>query len=151
MVNRMCVSIRRRRLTDRASAATDSADCQRYATWARRQDATESRNARLSVVSCKPLLSGGREAPAATRRPLRAPVGRPRVRGAPPRAPCLRLRAALALRRPVRIDLGRTLRRRARRRPARVRTLHEGRRGSHEARSRSSVDTCMKGSLVPTA
>ena len=48
------------RLTDGASAATDSADRQRHATDARRQNATEVRDAQLSVVSCKPLLDGGR-------------------------------------------------------------------------------------------
>jgi len=42
-----------RRLTDRASAATDSADRQRYATEPRRQNATDSRSAQLSVGSCK--------------------------------------------------------------------------------------------------
>ena len=44
--------------TVRASAATDSADRQRHATGSRRQNATESRNAQLSVVSCEPLLGG---------------------------------------------------------------------------------------------
>jgi hypothetical protein len=50
---------RERRITDRASAATDSADRQRRATESRRQNATELRNAQLSVVSCKPLLDSG--------------------------------------------------------------------------------------------
>ena len=40
------------------SAATASADHQRDATVSRRQNATELRNAQLSVVSCKPLLRG---------------------------------------------------------------------------------------------
>jgi len=44
------------RPTDRASAATDSADRQRWGTAVRRQNATELGNAQLSVVSCKPLI-----------------------------------------------------------------------------------------------
>ena len=39
-------------LTDRASAATDSADRQRNATGARRQNANELGNNQLSVVCC---------------------------------------------------------------------------------------------------
>jgi hypothetical protein len=48
----------RRRLTDRASAVTDSADRQRDVTESRRQNGIEMGNAQLSVVSCKPLLGG---------------------------------------------------------------------------------------------
>ncbi len=44
-------------LTDLASAATDIADRQRRATESRRQNATELRNAQLSVVSCKRLVA----------------------------------------------------------------------------------------------
>ena len=45
-------------LTDRVSAATDSADRQRHATESRRQNVTQLSNAQLSIVSCKPLLDG---------------------------------------------------------------------------------------------
>ncbi len=48
-----------RGVPDRASAATDGADHQRYATESRRQNPTNFRNAQPSVVSCKPLLGGG--------------------------------------------------------------------------------------------
>jgi hypothetical protein len=59
-------------ITDRASAATDSADRQRCATEPRRQNATNFRNAQLSVVSCKPLLDGARTTPQRSSRNRRA-------------------------------------------------------------------------------
>ena len=45
------------RPTDRVSAATDSADRQRRATEPQRQNATELRNAQLSVVSLEALVA----------------------------------------------------------------------------------------------
>ena len=47
------------RLTDRASAATDSADRQRHATESRLQNGTKFGNAELCHVSYSALLGGG--------------------------------------------------------------------------------------------
>lgn len=50
-----------RRMTNRASAAADSADRQRNVTESRPQHAAELGNPQLSAVNCQPMLSGERE------------------------------------------------------------------------------------------
>ena len=46
--------------TDRASAATNSADRQRDAAKSRRQNATELRNTELFAIGCQPLFGGAK-------------------------------------------------------------------------------------------